>query len=45
MAAAPAKRVVLSAPPQRQSGVKIQEKEAAESVRRAMEMLAGQKLI
>ena len=45
VAAAPAKRVVLSAPPQRQSGVKIQEKEAAESVRRAMEMLAGQKLI
>ena len=45
VAAAPAKRVVLSAPPQRQSGVKIQEKEGAESVRRAMEMLAGQKLI
>lgn len=45
VAAAPVKRVVLSAPPQRQSGVKIQEKEAAESVRRAMEMLAGQKLI
>ena len=45
VAAAPAKRVVLSAPPQRQSGVKIQEKEAAESVRRAMEILAGQKLI
>ena len=44
-AAVPAKRVALCAPPQRQSGVKIQEKEAAESVRRAMEMLAGQKLI
>ena len=39
------RRVALSAPPQRQSGVKIQEKEAAEAVRRAMELMAGQKLI
>ena len=43
--AAKVRRVAISAPPQRQSGVKIQEKEAAEAVRRAMEMLAGQKLI
>ena len=43
--AAKVRRVALSAPPQRQSGVKIQEKEAAEAVRRAMELMAGQKLI
>lgn len=39
------RKVAVSAPPQRQSGVKIQEKDAAEAVRRAMELLAGQKLI
>ena len=43
--AAKVRRVALSAPPQRQSGVNIQEKEAAEAVRRAMELMAGQKLI
>lgn len=43
--AAKVRRTAISAPPQRQSGVKIQEKEAAEAVRRAMEMMAGQKLI
>ena len=43
--AAKVRRVALSAPPQRQRGVKIQEKEAAEAVRRAMELMAGQKLI
>lgn len=43
--AAKVQRTAISAPPQRQSGVKIQEKEAAEAVRRAMEMMAEQKLI
>lgn len=43
--AAKLQRVAISAPPQRQSGVKIQEKEAAEAVRRAMEIMVGQKLI
>lgn len=44
-ASAKVQRVAISAPPQRQSGIKIQEKEAADSVRRAMEMMAAQKLI
>lgn len=43
--AAKVRRVAISAPSQRQSGVKIQEKDAAEAVRRAMELMAGQKLI
>ncbi|MDD3346199.1 electron transfer flavoprotein subunit beta/FixA family protein [Oscillibacter sp.] len=43
--AAKVQRAAISAPPQRQSGVKIQEKEAAEAVRRAMEIMVGQKLI
>lgn len=43
--AAKVKQVSVSAPPKRQSGVKIQEKEIAVAVSRAMELLAGQKLI
>lgn len=43
--AAKVKQVAVAAPPKRQSGVKIQEKETAVAVSRAMEMLAGQKLI
>ena len=43
--AAKVHRVSVSAPARRQGGVKIQEKEAAVAVRRAMEMMAGQKLI
>jgi hypothetical protein len=43
--AAKVRRVSISAPPQRQSGVKIQEKEAAVAVSRAIELMAGQKLI
>ena len=42
---APVQRVGLAMPPQRQSGVKIQEKDPADAVRRAMEMLGAQKLI
>lgn len=43
--AAKVRRVSISAPAQRQGGVKIQEKEAAVAVSRAIEMMAGQKLI
>lgn len=43
--AAKIQTVAVTAPPQRQSGVKIQEKEAAVAVSRAIEMMAGQKLI
>lgn len=43
--AAKVKQSAISAPPKRQSGVKIQEKEIAVAVNRAIEMLAGQKLI
>ena len=42
---APVQRVGLAMPPQRQSGVKIQEKDPADALRRAMELMAGQKLI
>ena len=38
-------RVAISAPAKREAGVKIQEKEAAVAVSRALEMMAGQKLI
>lgn len=38
-------RLSLAAPQQRKGGIKIQEKEAADSVRRAVELLAAQKLI
>lgn len=38
-------RVAISAPAKREAGVKIQEKEAAVAVSRAIEMMAGQKLI
>ena len=37
--------VAISAPAKREAGVKIQEKEAAVAVSRAIEMMAGQKLI
>ena len=43
--AALTKRVGIATPPQRQSGVKIREKDAAEAVRQAMELLAEAKLI
>lgn len=43
--AAKVRQTALAAPPKRQSGVKIQEKEAAVAVSRAIEMLAGQKLV
>ena len=38
-------RVAVAAPAQRQAGVKIQEKDPAEAVRRAMELMAEQKLV
>ena len=38
-------RIAISAPAKREAGVKIQEKEAAVAVSRAIEMMAGQKLI
>ncbi len=43
--AAKVQRIAISAPAKREAGVKIQEKEAAVAVSRAMEMMAGQKLI
>ena len=39
------RRLAIAAPAQRQGGVKIQEKEAAVAVSRAIEMMAAQKLI
>ena len=39
------RRLAIAAPVQRQGGVKIQEKEAAVAVSRAIEMMAAQKLI
>ena len=44
-AAAKVQRVAIAAPAQRQAGVKIQEKDPAEAVRRAMELMAAQKLV
>lgn len=43
--AAKVRRISISAPVQRQGGLKIQEKEAAIAVSRAIEMMAEQKLI
>ena len=44
-AAAKVARISVAAPAQRQAGVKIQEKDPAEAVRRAMELMAAQKLV
>ena len=44
-AASKVQRIAVTAPAQRQAGVKIQEKDPAEAVRRAMELMAGQKLV
>jgi electron transfer flavoprotein beta subunit len=44
-AASKVQRIAVTAPAQRQAGVKIQEKDPAEAVRRAMELMAEQKLV
>ena len=43
--AAMVRRVSVAAPAQRQSGVKIKEKVAADAVQKALDMMAQQKLI
>jgi len=44
-AAAKTARTAIAAPAKREAGVKIQEKDPAEAVRRAMELMAEQKLV